>query len=179
MELLKPEFDADGQGGVVIAPAGGWSAADSLARSILAVRNRPVALVVDADAADARERQRFLENSLAEFGAPGTWQVFVAAPEIEALFFENADLLQQFTGREATAEQQLRSRFEPKQVLLELLGDQDFLAALHERLPQINLDPMRAAALVQELKAFLARVTAASFGAPQRFGTAASSGVPS
>lgn len=121
--ILKDEFLTDGTE-VVVVRGGGWSGAESMARSILAVRQAPVALVVDADSSDpqlTREREAFLNASLGEFRS--RFQVFVVVPEIEVLLFKSPELLER-AGLELSERDLLRAQYEPKRVLNELADGQ-------------------------------------------------------
>ena len=75
-----------------VPAGGGMDSARSLARSLLASRQRPVALVVDADTSDqleVQERVDFLDYYLRQGAGATRFGVFAAVPEIEVLFFED------------------------------------------------------------------------------------------
>src|SRR5258708_32327690 len=79
-----------------VMAAGGWSSADSLARSFLVRGEDNVALVVDADTTDpdlVEERKRFLLRSLGSLSSSADWRIFVIAPEIEALLFRDRNVV--------------------------------------------------------------------------------------
>src|SRR5207244_323692 len=81
---------------VEFSAAGGWSGADSFARSLRIVGRGSVALVVDSDTTDSNlveERRRFLQHSLREVRPGNDFLVVVIAPEIEGLLFRDRELL--------------------------------------------------------------------------------------
>lgn len=155
-ELLRPDFDLE-QGEVSILAGGGESGADALARSILAVRHEPVALVVDADTVEpgrVRESRRFLEYSLGEFGGAG-FGVFLAEPSLDSLLFNDRAIIEALTGRRPTDEQMLRGHYEPRRILEELLPNGLRGARLAERLPEIDLSSLRTHPLIEDLRKFI------------------------
>lgn len=159
-ELLKPEFDPEQQP-IRIVSGGGWSGADSLARTILAVRNEPVVLIVDSDTNDPaqiQERRQFLEASLGQVGPRLLWRILLVVPEIEAILFQDKQTLEELVGKVVSDEQFLRGQYEPRKILKELTADpsrsKEFLA---KRLPQTDLSALRKLPLVRELKEFLMR----------------------
>src|SRR5262245_32089169 len=91
--LEAPEEDRQ----VQVVVGRGWSGADSLARSLLAASRRDVALVVDADSVDpslVAQRCEFLEQSLREIASDARRLVVVIVPELEALLFQDRDLVE-------------------------------------------------------------------------------------
>jgi hypothetical protein len=76
---------------IQFVPAGGGiDTARSLARSLLASRQRPVALVVDADTSDqlaVQERVDFLDYYMRQGAGPTPFKVFVAVPELDFCHF--------------------------------------------------------------------------------------------
>src|SRR5215470_18043041 len=73
----------------------GRYSAQSLARSILAVKQLPVALVLDAEVTDkgaTEEKEEFYRESLHQASSGVKFGVFLAAPTVEALFFQHPSL---------------------------------------------------------------------------------------
>lgn len=157
--LLNPEFSEEE--GLLVTSGGGRSGADSLARSILVARGKPVALVVDSDTNDSnriQENQQFLEFLLGQFGRRSEWEVILIIPEIETLYFEDKSTLETLTGVKATPEQLLRGKYEPKKVLKEMLpNDPDYLQKLANKAQQLDLQPLRDTAPIRKLREFVAR----------------------
>jgi hypothetical protein len=107
-------------GSVEIVPAGGASAAESLARSIVVSRPNPVALAIDADEIDTAriaERQRFLESSLAMYGSRRPTLVVLFVPTIEATLCRQPAAL---TGVALSEIERERAKFDPRDVLHEV-----------------------------------------------------------
>ncbi len=138
--------------------AGGWSGADSLARSYLVDGQHDVVLIVDADSYDPQrveERKRFLTHSLASVALRTRWQVCVIAPEIEVLLFKDRPLLEALLDQpisEATFQQ---GQFEPKKVLMRLLAGQSRTQIFRERLPKFDLTTLQNQTEIENLRRFL------------------------
>jgi hypothetical protein len=113
---------ADDLGEFDIIAAGGKSSAISMARSLLAVTDSAVGLVVDADTTDedgVNEQRQFIIESLAMVAPPERYAVFQAVPEIEICFFDTPAVIAEFLGAELPSDLRLRARFEPGRVLVE------------------------------------------------------------
>ena len=124
--------------------AGGWSSADSLARSYLTDRDTRVAIIVDADSLDentAEERKRFLKRSLGQIAESDRWRVVVIKPEVEALLFEDQEIIKGLIGTRPSANDFTRGSFEPKEALKGLLGNKP-ISKVYERLNLIDLSPI-------------------------------------
>ncbi len=156
--LLLRALIGEGSNTVEFVKSGGWSAADSLARSYLVDGQHDVALVVDADTYDpsaVEARRRFLTHSLASVALRTRWQVFVIAPEIEALLFADRHTLEELIGRAVSDSEFQEGRFEPKQVLRRLLPGQKWAWFFQERLPQVDLTPLQNQKEIEHLRRFL------------------------
>ena len=104
-----------------ILAAGGWSAAESLARSILLTRRAPTALVVDAEETDparVAERQEFMESSLQAYSGSTPFRVIQIAPTVLSILFRQPRYLQ---GVVLTRRQRIRAQYEPSKILVEIL----------------------------------------------------------
>lgn len=157
VSLLKALIGGTSKG-VEFVKSGGWSAADSLARSYLIDGQHDVALVVDAASYDPRmveERRRFLTRSLASVALRTRWQVFVIAPEIEILLFKDRYLLEELLHRSVSESDFQEGKFEPKGVLKRLLPGQKWTQFFQERLPEVDLTPLQGQAEIAYLKRFL------------------------
>jgi hypothetical protein len=113
-----PSFETDS--------GGGRSSAISMAQSYLAVTEARVALVVDANTTfeeEVKEKEAFLRGLLSYVSAPERFGVFQAVPSVEVCLFQiPKSKTERLVGRKISEEQWIRGRFEPKKVLLELLG---------------------------------------------------------
>ena len=104
--------------------AGGWSSADSYARTRLMLNEANVAVVVNADTfkpEEAEGRRQFLHRSLGDVTINKKYSVTVIAPEIEALWFREPCLLEQLVCRPVSEVEMMKARYEPKKVLERLL----------------------------------------------------------
>jgi hypothetical protein len=185
--LLRPELSALEKAGheVAIVQAGGWSSAESLARSLLVIRQGPVALVVGLDeesrkigapdsaalAAAVREQERFLKQSLGAYADPNAFEVITIAPEIERLIAEEPVLVRALTGRAPTEEESAVLHSHPYEGLEWMLDDsvggrhtaagRDYLltdlveAAFEKQLPHLDLSRLRGTEEIRRLRAFL------------------------
>lgn len=115
--ILEPELAG---GWVKILSAGGKSSAESLARSILAVRQSPVILAVDADATDPEvvaEQQEYLEGALRMVSPNVEFQVRLFVPEIESYLLRDEAIAKRLLGRELSESERIKSDFRPREVL--------------------------------------------------------------
>lgn len=164
--LLAPEFDAE-HDGLEITWGGGWSSADSLARTLLVVKRAPVVLVVGAESTNPREREEFLRSSLAQVAAGIPYHVTVVAPSLDVLLFKGgAAAATQLLGN-LSIEQQIEGRYEPRRVIVdsalpELLQNKgvpflaDPLSDLYqERLHLVDLTVARQDERILQVKGFL------------------------
>ncbi len=143
---------------VEFVQAGGWSGADSLARSYLVDGRHDVALIVDADACEpdrAEERRQFLRESLASVALRTRWEVFVVTPEIEGLLFADRRVLEDLVGRHVSDTEFQEGKVEPKRTLLKLLSGKNRTRLFQERLPKIDLTPLQNQSPVKHLRSFL------------------------
>jgi hypothetical protein len=88
-------------GGVAVLASSGKSNAVSFARSLLAVRGKPVALVVHSDTTDESQAASLandLRTELAQVAPPTAFRVFLAVPEIEAWLFKDSAYLEHLLG---------------------------------------------------------------------------------
>ncbi len=163
--LLKPELD-QAKGRARVIEGGGWSGAESLARSIVVVPQEPAALVVDADTtnpARVKEYRRFLEHSLGSVAPHPLWAVYVVVPEVEVLLTQDLGILEALVGGPVSQEQAIRARYEPKAVLAELMTERGISPdEFARRLRKVDLGPLRRVSPIPELREFLARALQAA-----------------
>ena len=111
MLLARLIADEQERYNVEISGGGGKSAVFSFARTLLAVRRIPVAVVIDADSPEqdaALECQRDAEEVNGDAAAGLPLRVLVAVPELEILFFHRPELLRRvyslWGGRERASD---------------------------------------------------------------------------
>jgi hypothetical protein len=103
----------------------GESSALALARTLLAVKHVPVALVLDAGGTSLQqvdEQRRYLESMLGLAGPREAWEVILLVPEVEAVFFQVPGLWESMGLPPLSEVQKERARYEPKSVLQESLA---------------------------------------------------------
>jgi len=109
---------------VRVVSASTRSGARSLARSLVATRRRPVALVLDARTTDEtliREELLVTREFLA-MASPGIpTEVFMAVPSVGVLLFKDRGLLPRLVPGGVSEDNWVRGRYEPEQVLQEIL----------------------------------------------------------
>jgi len=116
----RPDFVT---GAVAALEAQGASSAVSLARSFLAVKNQPTALLLDADVDEPdkiQERKEQLEQLLGLAAVRDLWEVCLFVPTIEIIFFQTPGILEALGLRTPTPDEYARARHEPKNVLSSL-----------------------------------------------------------
>ena len=145
-----------------VRPAGGRSAAISLAKSLLRRDAPAVALVVDADTVDdqrIREEYALLQDSMAEAVAANRrpYTVVLVVPEIERLLFEDRATAESLVGGQITDADWVRAKFEPKKVLAARLprvsrdGGRLDLRALDELLRTVDLRALTKSNPIQRI----------------------------
>ena len=145
---------------VTFVAAGGWSSADSYARTVLIQDKANIALVVDADsthAADASNRRLFLERSLGDVTLHKKFCVVVIEPEIETLLFQDHFILEQVVGRRVSDREYKLAASKPKAVLTDILGSSNLYTTLEDNLSRIDFTPLAHNSYVQQLQSFLPR----------------------
>lgn len=163
VELLKRVLPVRIVQATEFVPGHGMDSARSLARSILASKRLPVALVVDADTDDeraVREREGFLDYYLRQAAAGIQFRVFTAIPEIEAVFFEDQSFVEEITRQSfSPADWELAKRH-PKEFLLRGIPDGPVASqAVLEGLSEKTVLAIQQHPLVRGLAEFLSSVT--------------------
>lgn len=140
--------------------------APSLSRTILAVEQKPVALLVDAHTNDEtaiQERTDILHYLLQQAAAGVPFRVFLAVPEIETVFFQDQALLERLTHTRFTEREWKLARLSPKAFLTEVVAAQSAsLEHLVSSLSEDSISVLQQHPLVFELSAFLDSVAAAN-----------------
>jgi hypothetical protein len=156
--LLRPAYDPKQ---VRVIAAGGASRVTSVARTILATRREPVVVMVDADAVNERgvvEKRALIEESLGQFAPPTLFRVLLFVPEMEAVLFKDQALVMELTaGRPLAAEEAVRARYEPKDVLSRVFREQgrDPPGGIRDAVERLDLAAARELPVVKQLEEFL------------------------
>lgn len=125
--LFKRLLPAEIGRATAIVAAGGRSNITSKARSLLVLKQTPVAVVADTDTVEtsAVERQRESLEELVESAAAGIpYKVILAVPEIESWFFMVPEVLERLSHKQLSSEQCELGKLRPKEVLRQLFRDQ-------------------------------------------------------
>lgn len=142
--------------------------ARSIARSILAVEQVPVALVVDADtsyAAAIKEQQGFLRAALGQASGGVRFKACLAVPEIEILLVRDRSFVEQLAGRSFSDLEMEFAKSRPKKFLCDVLNGEnscsEMLQKTLEKLRNSNqtLELLQEEQLVKELSEFVLSVS--------------------
>ncbi|HEX8273367.1 MAG TPA: hypothetical protein VF615_12060 [Longimicrobiaceae bacterium] len=162
-ELLTKLVESEIPEPVLVSPAGGKSSAISFAKSILASRLEPVALVTDAEtieSASVREQERVLYDLIRTAAQSTPFRVFLAVPELEIVFFQDPQVLAVLVGCEVTAQDVQEAQYRPRAVLDRLCQRGRTGKGREELLTRLTPDLSRRLAkhaLVQSLIQFIRR----------------------
>jgi hypothetical protein len=123
-ELLKSLIKAKGLKRTRVFVGGNRSSAESLASSLMVVKQLPVVLVLDAEAHDPSKIEsirRQLEALVGAITSEEEWKLILMAPELEILFFRVPGLLESL-GLPAPSSEQLKiAEYVPSKVLEEIV----------------------------------------------------------
>jgi hypothetical protein len=143
-----------------VVPAGGKSATISLAQSLLISRHEPVALIIDADSVfveGVREQERLYHDMLLSRSMQTPFLLLLAVPEMEYLFFESQEVLSA-VGMKPSDRQAIDAKYQPKQVLDQLLRKKDWTRAeFFGHLPASAMDELATLPFLSNLIGFVKR----------------------
>jgi hypothetical protein len=164
-EILKTVLPPRILGGVDFIVGAGRYSAQSLARSVLAVEETPVALVLDSDTANEeaiREQLDFLRASLSQASAGVKFEVFLAIPEIEILLVQDWDFIKKLSGKSEFSEIEIEfAQLNPKTFLRSVLGHESHNVAVRNLLENVSdqtVEVIQKYPLVNQLSEFLLSV---------------------
>ena len=155
-QLLKRLLPPDLISQVEFIIGGGSDGAQSLAGSILASKRRPVALVVDADGRKDQALQEFddlLSTLLRQVSGNVPFDVLIAKPEIEIVYFYDRVLLERLIGAKLDDVIWTTAQYEPRKVLQNRLGER--YGQLVDMLDEAAIAVLRQHPLIVELSRFL------------------------
>jgi len=160
-DLLQRLLPADLADGIAVVTASGGSGALSMARSLLATRQSPVALVLDADSISpdfVRERSRGLQELLRSVTSGPDSEVFLAVPELEAIFFQVPRLLERVLGLVIPETLEILAEARPKAALDRLFAQHLSIKTMSQLLSALtpgDSDELRKTKPIAELNEFL------------------------
>jgi len=143
---------------VQLVSAQGMGSLASLARSVLATRRKPAAVIVDSYSVAPeliRDRRQNLEDLIWLVAGGVPTKVVMAVPELRGIFFHDPHLLPQVLGRELPAEVLIRARYEPGAVLEELLAQSSGVKSVEQLALALSPEDLKSAPPVPELIQFL------------------------
>jgi hypothetical protein len=162
LEILKRLLPSRVTKEVEFVAGGGRYGAQSLAASILAKRRIPVALVIDADANDEqviREKLDFSRWLLKQAAVNVPFEVFLAVPSIEAVFFQDQALLEEITHRKFTDLEWKLIKLQPQELYAnQPEGKLKLLQTFLNHLNQESVKVLQEHPLIQSLIHFLSIV---------------------
>ena len=156
--VLAPELAGNG---MRIWSAGAKSAADSLARTLLSVREEPTILVVDSDSESDTEERQFFENSLHRVAAKEMWRLCLAVPTIESCFFDHPEFVEDLFAIKLSEADKVLARFRPKDVLEKLFQSKGMRyspESISTLLKDKDLTLLRESNLLRDIRKALAEI---------------------
>lgn len=157
--ILRRLLPDDAIQAIEIVVAHGSYSAQSLATTLLEVRRRPLALVVDADTtnpAAVQERIDLLRYLVRQAAGNVPYAVFVAVPEIEVVLLHDRSLFEHMVGQQLSDLEWRLAQLSPKEAIGNLAGSSLGVEGILSRLTDEDVNVLRQHALIKGLKDFLA-----------------------
>lgn len=132
----------------------------SLATTLLTVRRRPLALVIDADttnAASVQERVDSLRFLLRQAGGNVPHEIFVAVPEIEIVFLQDRALFERLVQRSLSDLEWRLAQLSPKETITSLVRPSSSVMDLLAQLTERDIAVLRQHELIKGISDFLFR----------------------
>lgn len=158
--FLRRLLPAEIQPEITIVTVGGRSNMSSKARSLMVLKRKPVALVVDTDVMEkdaVAQRTEALEELVRSATAGVPYKIIFAAPEIEAWFFDVPEALERLSGKKLSPEQRELAEVRPKEILAKLFNGQGPLSVeqLTGQLTEAEIQTLRETSPRKDLIDFL------------------------
>lgn len=163
-QILKTVLPANLLTDVGVVAAGGVSAVESLARSLVVRRRVPVVIVVDADSVVSElveQRRKDIEETVESVSINTPFKVVIAVPEIETIFFQDATILSRLLGYIPPKNILDMAVYQPKQALEQLLSQSEIIHNPSEiiyRLTNKDIEILQLSSVMQEIVHFLRSV---------------------
>ena len=157
--ILRRLLPGDVIQAIEIVVAHGSSSAQSLATTLLGVRRRPLALVIDADTtnpAAVQERIDLLRYLVRQAAGSVPYAVFVAVPEIEVVLLHDRSLFERLVGKQLSDLEWHLGLLSPKEAINNLIGSSTSIEVIVLRLADDDVQVLQQHPLVKELSDFLA-----------------------
>jgi hypothetical protein len=139
----------------------GQSSIYSVARTFLAVRQEPVAVVIDAESSDPRavsRRRDAAEEVIGDVASGVPYRVIVAVPEMLVLLFRRPELLRRVFGNVVTDHLLELAEADPRKALRKLdpsAADDELRFRVLQAMDRDDTDALQRSDLIQELTTFL------------------------
>lgn len=157
-KVLPPKLAKE----VEFVAGGGWSGAQSSAVTILAKRQIPVALVIDADGNDEQTIHEKLDSSrwlLKQAAVQVPFEVLLAVPQIEAVFFQDRPFLEDATNRKFTDLEWKLMKLQPRELFADNPTEKSRqLQNILRRLNRDSITKLQTHPLIKSLISFLSSV---------------------
>jgi hypothetical protein len=135
----------------------------SLASSLLATRNTPVILILDADTDNESqifEKQDLINYLLRRAAAKTPFQVSLAIPEMEIIFLQNKPLIEKISQRQFNDLEWKFAQSKPKEFLETVLGkEQSINEKIFSNINDDEIKILQQHPLIQEIMEFLSSLT--------------------
>ncbi len=133
--LLERLLPQDVLAGIKFFVGNGYTTAISKARSLLVASDQPVAILVDSDSTDVSQisqRKEFIEQFLNQLSSSDHFDIFIAVPALEILFFKDRKTLEKLLQSKVSDKQWEFAQQKPGEALRNLLGDPQNLQSFLE-----------------------------------------------
>lgn len=144
----------------------GSYSAQSLARTLLSIRERPVALVIDADTIDEQtinEKRDFLLQLFRPATTTAKFEVFIATPMIESVLFYKKSIVERFLNRKISDMEWELARSQPQKVINEVgTSKTTAIQSILQLLDEEDIRYLRSHQLISQLIEFLTHASQAT-----------------
>jgi hypothetical protein len=155
-EILKPLFQKTD---LVVVDGGEGSGSTSLARTLLVSRPAAVVLLRDSGTTDESRTANLKSDLLAALGSVASrrrFEILLAMPELEAVFFADLGALETALGIHFRPTELVEAKYRPKLALMKAIGEKNFTDEYLRRLVQkIGTEHLQGHPLVIEIIAFV------------------------
>lgn len=156
--ILRRLLPVDVVQGTELVVAQGSYAVQSLATTLLGVRRRPLALVVNADTTNpsiVQEKVDLLRYLVRQGAGNVPYALFVAVPQIEVVLLHDRSLFEWLVGKQLSDLEWRLALLSPKEAIDNLVGSPAGIEAIVLRLADDDVKILRQHPLIKALSDFL------------------------
>ncbi len=161
-EILQAFLSSEINSVVEFVVGSGRYSAHSLARTLLATKQIPVVLMLDADTVAQTtilEQQDLLRSSLRQVASGTRFEVLLAIPEIEILLVQDIDYIMRLANRKPWSDLERKlAELQPKNFLRTILGDKVDYRKILYGMDIPTKEHIEQHPLLQDLNRFLSSV---------------------